>query len=548
MKKKTLAMFVALTLTSGLLAGCGNAEKATTSTTTEAATETASAVETSEAATTEVDDQAAADNVAALIDAIYVQSRTDETDAQCAAAKEAWDALTDAQKELVEGENADPDYFGRDTGDASKDDPLNSDEIGENELLVVSFGTSFNDSRVEDIGGIEKALIQANPDWSVRRAFTAQIIINHVQARDGEKIDNVDQALDRAVANGVKNLVVQPTHLMHGAEYDELVEALDNYKDKFETVTVAEPLLGEVGSDATVVNADKAKVAEAITAEAVKTAGFDSLDAAKEDGTAFVFMGHGTSHTAKVSYSQMAAQMSELGYENVFIGTVEGEPEETACEAVIEAVKEAGYTKVVLRPLMVVAGDHANNDMAGDDEDSWKSMFNASGAFESVDCQIAGLGGIEAIQQIYVDHTKAAMEELGDTAVLSTVSVDATELADGTYSAKFNTDSSMFAVNEANDGRGVLTVKDGKMTIHISLASQKIVNLFVGTAEDAAKEGAELLQPTIDTVTYADGTTEEVNGYDVPVEALDKEFDLAIIGTKQKWYDHKVSVSDPQAE
>lgn len=548
MKKKTLAMFVALTLTSGLLAGCGNAEKATTSTTTEAATETASTVETSEAATTEVDDQAAADNVAALIDAIYVQSRTDETDAQCAAAKEAWDALTDAQKELVEGENADPDYFGRDTGDASKDDSLNSDEIGENELLVVSFGTSFNDSRAEDIGGIEKALIQANPDWSVRRAFTAQIIINHVQARDGEKIDNVDQALDRAVANGVKNLVVQPTHLMHGAEYDELVEALDNYKDKFETVTVAEPLLGEVGSDATVVNADKAKVAEAITAEAVKTAGFDSLDAAKEDGTAFVFMGHGTSHTAKVSYSQMAAQMSELGYENVFIGTVEGEPEETACEAVIEAVKEAGYTKVVLRPLMVVAGDHANNDMAGDDEDSWKSMFNASGAFESVDCQIAGLGGIEAIQQIYVDHTKAAMEEIGDAAVLSTASVAATELADGTYSAKFNTDSSMFAVNEANDGRGVLTVKDGKMTIHISLASQKIVNLFVGTAEDAAKEGAELLQPTIDTVTYADGTTEEVNGYDVPVEALDKEFDLAIIGTKQKWYDHKVSVSDPQAE
>ena len=548
MKKKTLAMFVALTLTSGLLAGCGNAEKATTSTTTEAATETASAVETSEAATTEVDDQAAADNVAALIDAIYVQSRTDETDAQCAAAKEAWDALTDAQKELVEGENADPDYFGRDTGDASKDDPLNSDEIGENELLVVSFGTSFNDSRVEDIGGIEKALIEANPDWSVRRAFTAQIIINHVQARDGEKIDNVDQALDRAVANGVKNLVVQPTHLMHGAEYDELVEALDNYKDKFETVTVAEPLLGEVGPDASVVNDDKAKVAEAITAEAVKTAGFDSLDTAKEDGTAFVFMGHGTSHTAKVSYSQMATQMSELGYENVFIGTVEGEPEETACEAVIEAVKEAGYTKVVLRPLMVVAGDHANNDMAGDDEDSWKSMFNASGAFESVDCQIAGLGGIEAIQQIYVDHTKAAMEELGDAAVLSTASVAATELADGTYSAKFNTDSSMFAVNEANDGRGVLTVKDGKMTIHISLASQKIVNLFVGTAEDAAKEGAELLQPTIDTVTYADGTTEEVNGYDVPVEALDKEFDLAIIGTKQKWYDHKVSVSDPQAE
>ena len=547
MKNKTLALLTVAALTSSMIVGCGNTNAVETTATTEAATETATS-ETTEAASTEVDDQAAADNVAALIDAIYVQTRNDDTDAQCAAAKEAWDALTDAQKELVEGENADPDYFGRDTGDASKDDSLNSDDIGENELLVVSFGTSFNNSRVEDISGIEKALIEAYPDWSVRRAFTAQIIINHVQARDGEKIDNVEQALDRAVANGVKNLVVQPTHLMHGAEYDELVDALDSYKDKFETVTVAEPLLGEVGADATVVNDDKANVAEAITAEAVKTAGFDSLDAAKEDGTAFVFMGHGTSHSAKVSYSQMATQMSDLGYDNVFIGTVEGEPEETACEAVIEAVKEAGYTKVVLRPLMVVAGDHANNDMAGDDEDSWKSMFNASGAFESVDCQIAGLGGIDAIQQIYVAHTKAALETLGDVTVEASSDSASTELADGTYSAKFDTDSSMFAVNEANNGRGVLTVKDGKMTIHISLASQKIVNLFVGTAEDAAKEGAKFLEPTVDTVTYSDGTTEEVYGFDVPVEALDKEFDLAIIGTKQKWYDHKVSVSDPQAE
>ena len=142
----------------------------------------------------EEDDQAAADEVAALIDAIYVQQRTEETDAQCAAAKAAWDALTDEQKELVEGEDADPDYFGRDTGDASLDDPRNADEIGENELLVVSFGTSFNGSRAEDIKGIEDALQEAYPDWSVRRAFTAQIIINHVQARDGEFIDNMVQA------------------------------------------------------------------------------------------------------------------------------------------------------------------------------------------------------------------------------------------------------------------------------------------------------------------------------------------------------------------
>ena len=357
-------------------------------------------------------DEVAAKNCADLIDAIYVQERTDDTDAQCEAAKAAWDALTDTQKEMVEGENADPEYFGRDTGDASKDAPRNEDEIGENELLVVSFGTSFNGSRAADIKGIEDALQAANPDWSVRRAFTAQIIINHVQARDGEKIDNMKQALDRAVANGVKNLVVQPTHLMHGAEYDEMCEAIDEYKDKFESVSIAEPLLGEVGADATVINEDKEAVATAITTEAVKTAGYEDAAAAAADGTAFVFMGHGTSHTAKVSYSQMQTTMETLGYDNVFIGTVEGEPEDTACEAIIEKVKEAGYTKVVLRPLMVVAGDHANNDMAGADEDSWLSQFNAAGCFDSVDTQIAGLGEIADIQQIYVNHTKAAMDAL----------------------------------------------------------------------------------------------------------------------------------------
>ena len=539
MKKRTLAIVMSLTLAVGMLAGCGDGKK-----------ENSENTQVSKSDNTEVDDQKAADEVADLIDAIYVQERNDKTDEQCKAAKEAWDKLTDAQKALVEGNNADPDYFGRDTGDASKDDPLNQDDIGENELLVVSFGTSFNDSRVADISGVEKKLQEAYPDWSVRRAFTAQIIINHVQARDDEKIDNMEQALERAVSNGVKNLVVQPTHLMHGAEYDELVDAVNNYKDKFETVTVAEPLLGEVGSDATAVNDDKKNVAEAITAEAVKTAGYDSLDAAKEDGTAFVFMGHGTSHSAKVSYSQMAAQMSELGYENVFIGTVEGEPEETACENIINDVKEAGYKKVVLRPLMVVAGDHANNDMAGDDEDSWKSQFEASGAFDKIDTQIAGLGEIDAIQQIYVDHTKAAIESLGDsvnTSATAEVS-DSSSLTDGTYSVAFNTDSSMFHVNEANNGRGVLTVKDGKMTIHISLVSKKIVNLFVGTAADAAKDGAAVLEPTTDKVTYEDGTVEEVYGFDVPVESLDKEFDLAILGTKGEWYDHKVSVSDPQAQ
>lgn len=404
MKKKLVALTLTAVFAFTMLAGCGGKETASTEDTTSQETKS----ETENAADA---DQAAADEVAELIDAIYVQERTDETDAQCEAAKAGWDALTDAQKALVEGEFADPDYFGRDTGDASLDNPLNQDEIGENEILVVSFGTSFNDSRVQDIGGIESAIAEAYPDWSVRRAFTAQIIINHIQARDGEKIDNVDQALERAVANGVKNLVIQPTHLMQGAEYDELVAAVETYKDQFESVKISEPLLGEVGSDATVINEDKETVAKAITAAAVASAQYDSLEAAKEAGVAFVFMGHGTSHTAKVTYSQMQTQMNQLGYDNVFIGTVEGEPEETACENIIAAVKEAGYKTVILRPLMVVAGDHANNDMAGEDEDSWVSMFSADGSFEAINTQIEGLGRIEDVQKLYVSHLKDVIAE-----------------------------------------------------------------------------------------------------------------------------------------
>ncbi len=524
------------------LSACGQSKPAETTAvaTTVAATTEAATEDSAEA------DQAAADHVAALIDAIYVQERTEDTDAQCAEAKEAWDQLTDAQKALVEGEEADPDYFGRDTGDASKDDPLNEDGIGEKELLVVSFGTSFNDSRAQDIGGIEKALQAAYPDWSVRRAFTAQIIINHVQARDGEKIDNMDQALQRAVDNGVKHLVIQPTHLMHGAEYDELCAAAESYKDKIETIEIAEPLLGEVGQDGSTTNADKKAVAEALTAEAVKAAGYESLEDAAKDSTAFVFMGHGTSHAAAVTYTQMQTQMEELAYGNVYIGTVEGKPAETACEAVIERIKEAGYQKVVLRPLMVVAGDHANNDMAGDDEDSWKSQFLASRAFDTVTCQIGGLGGIPAIEQIYVEHTAAVIgAPTGTTSSDSTSEANADALEDGTYAADFTTDSSMFHVNEAEDGKGVLTVKDGQMTIHVSLASENILNLFPGSAEDAKKDGAALLQPTKDTVKYADGMEEVVNGFDIPVPALDEEFPLALVGKKRKWYDHMVKVSNP---
>ena len=543
MKKKTLlALLAAASLSLSGLAGCTNMNGYVESTES-TVTEESSVEEKVEVKT----DQELADEVAALIDAIYVQTWNEKTAEQCAAAKAAWDKLTDTQKELVEGEFADPDYFGRDTGDASKDDPLNQDGIGENELLVVSFGTSFNDSRVGDISSVEKALQAANPDWSVRRAFTAQIIINHILARDGESIDNMDQALERAVKNGVKNLVVQPTHLMHGAEYDELVAALKKYEGKFESIVVAEPLLGQVGADAAVINDDKQETAKAVVAQAMSIAGYEDADKAAGDGLALVLMGHGTAHSAKVTYSQMQTQMETLGYKNVFIGTVEGEPEDTACEEVIKKVAAAGYKKVILRPLMVVAGDHANNDMAGDEEDSWKSMFTASGSFEQVDVQISGLGAIPAVQEIYKAHAADAIAKVGTQGSEGAQGnfLTAAELVEGeTYQAKFTTDSGMFKVNEANNGLGELTVKDGKLWLHVSLSGKSIVNLYPGLAEDAKKSGAQLLEPTTDTVTYADGTTEEVYGYDVPVPALDEEFDLALVGTKGTWYDHKVMVSE----
>lgn len=413
--KKTIVCWMAAALSIAVLSGCGGsqANKAGDEPKAKTQQESSEASEAAEKMTSEAGktaDQAAADEVAKMIDAIYVQEWTEQTEAQCKEAKEAWDALTPEQKELVEGHFADPDYFGRDTGDAAADNPLNQDNIGENEILVVSFGTSFNDSRAEDIGGIERAIQNAYPDWSVRRAFTAQIIINHILARDGIAIDNMEQAMERAVKNGVKHLVIQPTHLMHGAEYDELSKTAERYRPQFESMKIAEPLLGEVGADANEINEDKEAVVKALTAEAVREAEYESPEAAAEDGMAFVMMGHGTAHVAKVSYSQLQKQIDQLGYRNVFIGTVEGEPEDTACDVVIEKVKKAGYRSVTLRPCMVVAGDHANNDMAGEEEDSWLSQFRADGSFDRIETQIKGLGNVKAIQMIYVDHVGAVVQ------------------------------------------------------------------------------------------------------------------------------------------
>lgn len=346
MKTKGMTVLCAAALAAAMLAGCSGTNSSETT--------AAGAAETTETA---------------------AGTETEET----TAAEE-----TKAAEESAEA--ADEENY--DTGDASLDDPRNQDEIGENELLVVSFGTSYNDSRRLTIGAIEEAMEDAFPDYSVRRAFTSQIIIDHIKSRDNVAIDNVSEALDRAVENGVKNLVVQPTHLMNGLEYTDLVEEIAGYSDAFEKVVVGEPLLTSDG--------DFQAVTEAIT-EA--TAEYDDGE------TAICFMGHGTEADSNAVYSKMQDLLSEAGYVNYFVGTVEAAP---SLDDVLATVQQGEYKKVVLEPLMIVAGDHANNDMAGDEEGSWKTTFEDAGY--EVTCVLRGLGELEGIQQLFVEHARAAMD------------------------------------------------------------------------------------------------------------------------------------------
>lgn len=307
------------------------------------------------------------------------------------AAKDTGSATTSAKANTGSGSGeAAEEEENYNTGDASKDNPRNQDNIGENELLVLSFGTSFNDSRHLTIGAIEDQLEKSFPDYSVRRGFTANIVIDHVAKRDGEKIDDIDESLKRAVDNGVKNLVVQPTHLMNGLEYEELKGDIAQYSDAFDKIAIGQPLLSS--------DDDFSRVENAI------------VDWTKDydDGeTAIVFMGHGTSADSNGVYQKMQDLLTKDGHTNYFVGTVEATP---SLDDVMAAVKKGNYKRVVLEPLMVVAGDHANNDMAGDDKDSWKSQFEAAGY--QVECLLRGLGENETIRQIYVEHAQAAIDSL----------------------------------------------------------------------------------------------------------------------------------------
>nr|WP_296834502.1 sirohydrochlorin cobaltochelatase [uncultured Marvinbryantia sp.] len=322
-----------------------------------------------------------------MMGAVGVQAE-DATEAVTEAVSEAAEDATEAAAEEAEGE----DEENYETGDASKDNPRNQDEIGEKELLVVSFGTSFNDNRVATIGAIENAMEEAFPEYSVRRGFTAQIIIDHVKNRDGEVIDNFGEALNRAIDNGVKTLVVQPTHLMNGLEYNDVIDELAQYAEEFEQVAVGEPLLTS--------DEDYQVVINAITEDTK----------AQDDGeTAIVFMGHGTEAESNQIYATMQEKLTEAGFANYFVGTVEASP---SLDDVLAAVQAGEYKKVVLQPLMIVAGDHANNDMAGDEDGAWKKTFEDAGY--EVTCNLKGLGEMPAIQELLVAHAQAAIDSLAE--------------------------------------------------------------------------------------------------------------------------------------
>ena len=420
-----------------------------------------------------------------------------------------------AEEAAEEAEAEEEDEENYETGDASLDDPLNQDEIGEKELLVVSFGTSFNDSRRLTIGAIEKDLQEAFPDYSVRRAFTSQIIIDHVKERDGEVIDNVTEALDRAVANGVKTLVVQPTHLMHGFEYNDLVNEIANYADAFEKIVISEPLLNT--------DEDFQKVAEAVTA---RTKEYDDGE------TAICFMGHGTEADSNGVYAKMQELITSLGYENYYVGTVEATP---SLEDVLALVQAGEYKKVVLEPLMVVAGDHANNDMAGDEEDSWKSVFEAAGY--EVECILEGLGQNADVRAIYVEHCKEAVEEaelVADASEMTEVKdvvedgmkpILASSIEDGVYDITVDSSSSMFRITACE-----LTVDGDTMSAKMTMGGTGYLYVYPGTGAEAVKASEA------DYIPFAEEDGKHT--FTVSVEALDAPFELAAFSkNKEKWYD-----------
>ncbi len=256
-------------------------------------------------------------------------------------------------------------------------------------ILVVSFGTSYNDTREKTIGAIERKIADNYPDYTVRRAFTSRIIIDILKNRDGIYIDNVTQALKKLYDDGFEYVVIQPTHVMNGFEYDELMADARKCQNDFKKMSFGKPLLTSSG--------DYAEAVEAIVSE------IGNID----PDTAAVFMGHGTEHYADSAYAALDYRFKAMGYDNFFVGTVEGYPD---IHEVTAFIKKGGYKKAVLYPFMIVAGDHANNDMAGNDGDSWKNVLENAGC--AVKCNIRGLGEYEGIQDMFLEHIEKAVDEI----------------------------------------------------------------------------------------------------------------------------------------
>jgi len=378
-------------------------------------------------------------------------------------------------------------------------------------ILVVSFGTSYNDSRDITIGAIEQAIADAYPEYEVRRAFTSQTIIDILKERDQLEIDNVEEAFHRLVADGVKEVVVQPTHVMSGYEYDDLFNEVSEYVSQFETISMGSPLLSSEEDFEQVVQVLKEETAE-----------YDS------ENTAIVFMGHGTEHKANNTYQLLQDKFVADGFSNYIIGTVEATP---SLEDVIAALKEGGFTKVVLEPLMVVAGDHANNDMAGEEADSWKNVMTAEG-FE-VECLIRGLGESSGIQKLYVEHVQEAIHspslaerKEGESDAAQKENTEQIQLVDGTYPISVSSSSSMFKIIDAQ-----LTVEKGTMSAVLTLSGTGYEKLYMGTKEAA-------LEATEEEYCYFSENEEGKYTYEIPVEALDKEIDCAAWSIKKsEWYD-----------
>ncbi|MDR1236924.1 MAG: sirohydrochlorin cobaltochelatase [Propionibacteriaceae bacterium] len=396
---------------------------------------------------------------------------------------------------------------------SASDTPSQSVESGPKAILAVSFGTSYDDNRELSIGGIEGALQAANPGYQVRRAFTAQTIIDILAGR-GIQTDNVTQAMDRLVADGIKEVVIQPTTIMAGFEYNDLVSEASAYKDKFDSFSISSPLL--------MTDADFQAVAQAITARTAQYA---------TDGTAVVFMGHGTHAPSNADYAKMQTTLTDAGFKNYLVGTVEASP---SVEDVIKAAQKIKAKKAVLLPLMVVAGDHANNDMAGDEPDSWKSQFEKAG-FE-VECILEGLGQYPDIQQLYVQHAKSAIDQATATGANSgntgsDAEISASQLKEGDYSIDATTDSSMFKIVNAQ-----LNVA-GSMTATLTLSGDGFGRLFLGTADQAAKASDGFIEFTSDD--------QGRHVYTMPVDALNKTVSLAAESgkTADKWYDHTITLS-----